>query len=257
MTQRVAGKIAMVTGAASGIGHATAFMLAREGARVIATDVDEDAVGKVAAGIAGEGGEAAGIRLDVTREEDWRAVMDATLERFGGLDVLVNNAGIAFNKSVLETSLNEWRRLMSVNLDGVFLGTRFGIELMARTGGGSIINLSSVYGMVGGIGVAAYCASKGGVRVFTKAAALECAEVGNNVRVNSVHPGFIETPMVNDAIINSPNPEGRRKVIEYQMALKRMGEPADVAAAILYLASDESSFTTGSELVVDGGMTAR
>ncbi|MCP5371416.1 MAG: glucose 1-dehydrogenase [Hyphomicrobiales bacterium] len=257
MSNRVAGKVALVTGAASGIGFAVAFMLAREGARVVATDIDEEAAKKVAAGIEGEGAEALGLRLDVAREEDWRTAMDETMKRFGRLDVLVNNAGVALAKSVLETSLNEWRGIMSINLDGVFLGTRYGIEAMAPGGGGSIVNMSSVYGMVGGLGVAAYCASKGGVRVFTKAAALECAELNNNVRVNSVHPGFIETSMVNDVIRESANPEALRKGIEYQMALKRMGEPSDVAAAVLYLASDESRFCTGSELVVDGGMLAR
>jgi NAD(P)-dependent dehydrogenase (short-subunit alcohol dehydrogenase family) len=216
-----------------------------------------DAARQVVESMREAGGEGSFLCHDVTSQSDWQAVLAAIDDVRGRLDVLVNNAGIVLDRALLETSLDEWRRVLAVNLDGVFLGTRFGIEAMARGGGGSIINLSSVYGLVGGVGLSAYSASKGGVRSLTKCAALECAKAKNGIRVNSVHPGYIETPMVTDAIARSPSPEAARRFIERQHALERMGEAEDVALAILYLASDESRFVTGTELVVDGGMTAR
>jgi len=254
---RVDGKTAIVTGAASGIGRATALLLAREGAWVLGTDRAEGGLSSLASELESCPGGGATAAHDVTSEADWQRVVDQALQARGQLDVLVNNAGIVIDRSFLETSLDEWRRVMAVNLDGTFLGTRFGAEAMGRGGGGSIVNLSSVYGLVGGPGVSAYCASKGGVRLFTKAAALECASAGFGVRVNSVHPGFVETPMITDSLEASPDPAAARRALERLHPQNRLGEPEEVAAAILYLASDESRFVTGSELVIDGGMTAR
>ncbi len=254
---RLAGKVAILTGGASGIGKASALRLAAEGCKVTLTDIDETAGAEVADAITQDGGEAAFIRQDVTDEASWHEAFDATVARFGRLDALVNNAGVALDRLIAETTLADWRRLMSVNLDAVFLGTKLAMEVLPAYGGGAIVNVSSVFGLVGGVRVGAYCASKGGVRLFTKAAAMECASAGTNVRVNSVHPGFIETPMITDVIADSSEPEKLRRVVENYMALRRLGDPADVANAIVYLVSDEAAFVTGAELVIDGGMTAR
>ena len=255
MAGRVAGKVALVTGAAMGLGAETARRLAQEGARVMLTDLDEAAGDAVAAEIVAAGGNAAFLRHDVAQESDWEAVIAATVARFGGLQVLVNNAGISGGTlPLLEHSLEDWRRVMSVNLDGVFLGLRHGGPAIAASGGGSIINLSSILGKVGLPNAAAYCASKGGVLLLTKAAALEWAPLG--LRVNSVHPGFIETPMVTAAMRNAENGNEMRDQLISAHALGRFGTPREIADAILFLASDESSFMTGAELVVDGGYTA-
>lgn len=255
MAGRVAGKVALVTGAAMGLGAETARRLAQEGARVMLTDLDEAAGDAVAAEIVAAGGNAAFLRHDVAQESDWEAVIAATVARFGGLQVLVNNAGISGGTlPLLEHSLEDWRRVMSVNLDGVFLGLRHGGPAIAASGGGSIINLSSILGKVGLPNAAAYCASKGGVLLLTKAAALEWAPLG--LRVNSVHPGFIETPMVTAAMRNAENGNEMRDQLISAHALGRFGAPREIADAILFLASDESSFMTGAELVVDGGYTA-
>ena len=255
MAGRVAGKVALVTGAAMGLGAETARRLAQEGARVMLTDLDEAAGDAVAAEIVAAGGNAAFLRHDVAQESDWEAVIAATVARFGGLQVLVNNAGISGGTlPLLEHSLEDWRRVMSVNLDGVFLGLRHGGPAIAASGGGSIINLSSILGKVGLPNAAAYCASKGGVLLLTKAAALEWAPLG--LRVNSVHPGFIETPMVTAAMRNAENGNEMRDQLISAHALGRFGAPREIADAILFLASDESIFMTGAELVVDGGYTA-
>jgi 3(or 17)beta-hydroxysteroid dehydrogenase len=252
---RVKGKVAIVTGGAGGLGQAEASLLAKEGAEVVITDIDEVAIEKAVAEINNHGGRTIFVKHDVTSEADWSGVMSRTLEEFGRLDILVNNAGVIFYKKIADTSLAEWRWLMSVNLDGVFLGTKFAIEAMKRTGGGSIINISSVAGLIGNPDAAAYHASKGGVRLFTKAAAIECSKAGYsyNIRVNSIHPGVIKTAMA-DGLMQDE--------IKYKTALSwhpigDFGEPEDVAYGVLYLASDESKFITGSELVIDGGWTAR
>jgi 3(or 17)beta-hydroxysteroid dehydrogenase len=263
MSGRVAGKVAIVTGAASGIGAACARGLAREGARVVLTDIAQAEAESAAAGIARENGTALALRHDVTAEKDWAAVIEATIERFGHLDVLVNNAGIASRGSLLDTTLDDWRALMRVNLDVVFLGTRAAIGAMQAAGRpahhlGSVINMSSVLGLVGGAGVAAYSASKGAVRLFTKAVALECAERGWRVRVNSVHPGYISTTLLETALARRASLEGadigalRAQLVE-RHPLGRLGTPEDVASGVVYLASDESAFVTGCELVIDGG----
>jgi 3(or 17)beta-hydroxysteroid dehydrogenase len=252
---RVKGKIAIVTGAAGGLGRAASALLADEGAQVVLADANESAVEEAAAEIGEKGGKCIGVRHDVTSEMDWDRVIQKTLSQFGRLDVLVNNAGVIFYKKIEDTSLEEWRRLMNVNLDGVFLGTKFAIETMKKTGGGSIINISSVAGLIGNPDAAAYHASKGGVRSLTKAAAMECSKAGYdyNIRVNSIYPGVIDTAMA-AGLKEDPT--------KYQTALSwhpigRFGEPDDVAYGVLYLASNESKFITGSELVIDGGWTAR
>ena len=253
---RVKGKVAIITGGASGMGSATASLFAKEGAKVVIADVNEAGGKKAAEEIKGEGGKAIFVKHDVTSEKDWGEVIKKTLAEFGKLDILVNNAGVLFAKPIEETSLEEWRWLMSVNLDGVFLGTKYAIGAMKKSGGGSIINISSMAGIVGTTDdTAAYCASKGGVRLFTKAAALECSKAGHNynIRVNSIHPGITETPL------NEP----LRKVEAIMQSLIArhpigfLAKPIDIAYATLYLASDESKFATGSEMVVDGGWTAQ
>jgi len=252
---RLDGRVALVTGAASGLGRAIAALFAAEGARVVAADVKE-AEGRQAVEAIGE--EAVFEPLDVTDEGHWSRVVDATLVRFGKLDVVVNNAGVAILKTVEETTLEEWRRLLAVNLDGVFLGCKHGIRGIRAGGrGGSIVNMSSVSGLVGGHNLAAYNASKGGVRLLTKSVALHCAREGYGIRCNSVHPTFVETPMVAAMIDGAGDPEKVRTRLERQIPLGRLGQPADVASAVLYLASDESRFMTGSEVVVDGGVTAQ
>lgn len=255
---RVEGKVALVTGGRRGIGAATAVLLAREGAKVAISDRKEEGAGAVIDEIAKAGGEAVFIRQDVSREEDWRRVIDEILAKFGRLDILVNNAGVGAGKNIEEITLEEWRWVMSVNLDGVFLGTKYAIEAMKKTGGGSIINMSSVEGIVGDQRMVAYDASKGGLRTLTKSAALHCALRGYNIRINTVHPGFIETPMVEGFLKSRGGDiEAARKALVALHPVGHLGEPDDVAYAVLYLASDESKFATGSELVVDGGFTAR
>ncbi len=252
---RVEGKVALVTGAASGLGAATARALAAEGAAVMLSDRDP-AVEAVALAIEASGGKAAFMKHDVADEADWASVVAATTARFGGLHILVNNAGISGGlMPLLDHSLEDWRHVTSINLDGVFLGLRHCGPVMAAQGGGSIINLSSILGKVGMANAAAYCASKGGVLLLTKAAALEWAPLG--IRVNSVHPGFIETPMVANALHDAENGNEMRDQLIAAHPLGRFGVPREIADAILFLASDESSFMTGAELVVDGGFTAQ
>jgi NAD(P)-dependent dehydrogenase (short-subunit alcohol dehydrogenase family) len=253
---RVEGKVAIVTGAARGLGKAIAQLLAREGAKVVVTDILEDGGKEAAEEIRREGGKAIFIKHDVASEDSWSAVVEKTLSEFGKLDILVNNAGIQLIKEIEKTSLEEWRGLMSVNLDGVFLGTKYAIGAMKESGGGSIVNISSAAGIIGTADdTAAYCASKGAVRLFSKAAALECSKAGHNynIRVNSVHPGVIETAMV--ASMMSQDKELKKR-LESNMPIGFLGKPIDIAYAVLYLASEESRLVTGAELVVDGGWTA-
>ncbi len=252
---RVKDKVAIVTGGAGGLGRAEALLLAKEGAKVVVTDIDEDTIRNVAEEIRSAGGSAVCVRHDVSSEDAWHQVMHRTIEEFGRLDIQVNNAGVIIYKKIEDTSLAEWRWLMSVNLDGVFLGTRFAIEAMRESGGGSIINIASVAGLIGNPDAAAYHASKGGVRSFTKAAAIECSKAGYdyNIRINSIYPGVINTRMADDL----KNDENKYKTALGWHAMGHFGEPEDVAYGVLYLASDESKFMTGSELVIDGGWTAR
>ena len=256
MAGRVAGKVALVTGAGGGIGRATARALAREGARVIATDNRAEAAEETVRLIAAEGGDARAMAQDTADEAQWEAVLGSIRETEGRLDVLVNNAGVGLGGlSLLETSLERWRALNAVNTEGVFLGTKLGMKMMAETAGpsgGSIVNISSIYGIVGAAGSGAYNASKGAVRLLTKSAALECCRDKLPVRVNSVHPGFIETDMT--ARLRGDPTLLARTVGRTPMG--RAGQPEEIAAGIVFLASDESSFMTGAELVIDGGFTA-
>jgi NAD(P)-dependent dehydrogenase (short-subunit alcohol dehydrogenase family) len=194
---------------------------------------------------------------DVTDEARWRVVADAVVAELGRLDVLVNSAGIAILGSIESATLADWRKVNTVNSDGTFLGCREAVRMMKASGGGSIVNLSSVAGIIGDGQSAAYCASKGAVRLLTKSVAMHCARKGYGIRCNSVHPSFTATPMVEAVIMGSKSPEKAREGLSHAAPLGRMGRPEEVAAAILYLASDESAFTTGAELVVDGGLTAQ
>jgi NAD(P)-dependent dehydrogenase (short-subunit alcohol dehydrogenase family) len=233
-------------------------MLAREGAKVAITDRKNEGADRVLNAIARAGGQAVFIQQDVAEEADWKRTIDEILKRFGRLDILVNNAGVGAGKNIEELTLDDWRWVMRVNLDGVFLGTKYGIGSMKKTGGGSIINMSSIEGMVGDRRLPAYDASKGGVRILTKSAALHCAKAGYNIRVNSIHPGFIDTPMVTGFVkAQGDDASAARKELELLHPVGHLGEPNDVAYAVLYLASDETKFVTGSELVVDGGFTAQ
>lgn len=254
MAGRLAGKVALVTGGASGLGAESARRLAREGAKVMLTDVAAEAGVAVADEILAAGGTAAFMVHDVVDEARWIEVVAETKSRLGRLDVLVNSAGIGGGEPLLEATLEGWRRVIGINLDGTFLGVRHAAPEMVAAGKGSIINISSILGKVGLPGAASYCASKGGVALFTKAAALELAALG--VRVNSVHPGFIETPMVMNSLRESENENEQRDMIVSRHAMLRLGIPREIADAIVFLASDESSFMTGSEMVIDGGYTA-
>ena len=252
---RLSGKVALVTGAASGLGAATARRLAKDGAAVLLTDRDlagED----IAASITAAGGQAAFRLQDVTSHPDWAAAVEHAVHDFGRLDILVNNAGVAGGRhELMDHSYDAWRQILAVNLDGVFLGLRHAGPRIAASGGGSVINLSSILGKVGMAGAAAYCASKGGVTVLTKAAALEWAPLG--IRVNSVHPGFIDTPMVSNALADREDGNEMRVALMNAHPIGRFGVPREIADAVAFLASDDASFITGAERVVDGGFTAQ
>jgi 3(or 17)beta-hydroxysteroid dehydrogenase len=254
---RVEGKVALVTGGAMGIGKACALLLAREGAAVVVTDIQEADGAAVAQAIEATGGRALFVKHNVAQEADWQRVIKQTLDAFGRLDIVVNNAGIGKTTNVEEDTLEGWRFLLSVNLDSVFLGTQYGIKALKRTGGGSIINMSSIEGIVGDPGIASYNASKGGVTLLTKSAALYCAKAGYNIRVNSVHPGYIMTPLITSTMDASGNGEAMLKYLESLHPVGHLGEPDDIAYGVLYLASDEAKFVTGSQLVIDGGYTAQ
>lgn len=248
----VAGRVAIVTGAASGIGLATALRLADEGGTVIL--MDRDAAGLERALAALPAGDHRAMTLDVTDEGGWAAAA-ATIEReTGQLDILVNNAGFGVFRSIADTSFEHWRAILAVNLDSIFLSCRALLPLLARSvAGGSIVNMSSIRGIAGGINAASYCAAKGGVRLFTKALALECAALGNRVRANSIHPGHILTPLTASA---HDDPQVHARLVA-DIPAGRLGTPEEIADAILFLASDRSRYMTGAELVVDGGSTAQ
>ena len=250
---RVDGTVALVTGGASGLGYACAEMLAREGARVAISDIDEPGGAAAAKRI---GGGTVFVPHDVTDEASWIATLAAVRAAFGSLNILVNSAGIALNANVEETTLEDWRRIHAVDLDGVFLGCKHAIGLIAESHAGSIVNISSVSGIVAGHNLAAYNSAKAGVRLLSKSVALHCARARNGIRCNSVHPAFIDTPMLDGLTVKYGRAEGLAKLAR-QVPLGRVGTPEDVAYAVVYLASDESAFVTGAELVIDGGISAR
>lgn len=251
---RLNGKVALISGGARGLGAAMGRRFAKEGAKVALADVDVAAARAVAAGI---GADAKAYALDVTDEAAWDKVVAEVVADFGGLTTVINNAGIARMGNVEECTLKDWRDTMHVNLDGVFLGTRAGIRAMKSRGGGSIINISSIYGLVGSEAFPAYNASKGGVRIFTKSAALHCAKAGYEIRVNSVHPTFIATDMVIGVARESGDQPAFLAALAKLHPFGRLCDPEDVASMCVYLASDDSRNQTGAEFLVDGGFTAQ
>jgi NAD(P)-dependent dehydrogenase (short-subunit alcohol dehydrogenase family) len=262
MAGQVAGKVALVTGGASGIGEAVSELLAREGASVAVTDIDDLRGPELVARIKKAGGEATFWHQDVTSEARWAEVVAEVVKRYGRLDILVSNAGIGVGApTIVEMTLEDWRRQTAINLDGVFLSVKHCLPAMRKSGGGSIIMMSSLAGLRGGQTLAGYCATKGGVRLFAKAIAMECASFGDGVRVNSVHPGIIDTPIwgkiptgATGAGQNAPiDPEERARLAT---PLGRAGHAEEIAQGVLYLASDASRYVTGTELVIDGGMNA-
>jgi NAD(P)-dependent dehydrogenase (short-subunit alcohol dehydrogenase family) len=250
MSGRLAGKVALITGATGGIGQATAELFAREGASLVVTDIAQDTVEGLAASLEAEGANVLATRLDVSSPENWSEAIELTRRRFGRLDVLVNIAGVVDWPGIEETTKDGWDRVVAVNQTGTWLGMKTAMPLLRASGNASIINTSSVLGLVGSGAAAAYQATKGAVRLLTKTAAVEYATRG--VRVNSVHPGVIATPMIQDLL----DEQGDQQPDIVRTPMRRAGSPAEIAAMMLFLASDESSFVTGAELVVDGGLTA-
>jgi NAD(P)-dependent dehydrogenase (short-subunit alcohol dehydrogenase family) len=249
--ERLAGRVALVTGAASGIGRATAQRLAQEGAAVLVTDIDDAGGRAVVDEISQQGGRAVFVHHDVTSQGDWQAAVDAAVDQLGGLDVLVNNAGMGDLLTIEETTLEDWDRTVAIDQTGVFLGMKVAAAALKASGRGSVINISSIFGTSGGFGGSpAYHAAKGAVRTLTKNTALHWAQEG--VRVNSIHPGFIQTPILDQA---------KGTPIEQAMLdltpMGRLGQPEEIAAGVAYLASDDASFVTGLELYIDGGYIAR
>lgn len=259
---RMLGKRALITGAGSGIGRAAAIRLAAEGARVMATDLNPATAQEVVAVIQSQGGQAASRKLDVTSEVDWESATSWVVSTWGRLDVLVASAGISFAKPVEETSLEEWRAVMKVNLDGVFLGVKQAVLAMRRGSGGSIVILSSAAGIKAIPGASAYGASKAALRLFSKSVALECVQKGDRIRINTLHPAGVQTPMwttmpfFQEQVKKLGSEDEAWKALAASAPLKRLATPEEIAEAILYLASDDSSYVTGSELVIDGGFTA-
>ncbi|WOJ98089.1 SDR family NAD(P)-dependent oxidoreductase [Congregibacter brevis] len=254
--QTLAGKVALVTGAASGIGEASARKLAEHGAALILTDIDQAGAETLTTKLTAIGAKAIAVHHDVTKPDDWDRAVSLAVESFGGLDILVNNAGIASdNTDLMNLDLEKWHSVLSINLDGVFLGLRYAGPALEKRGGGSVINISSILGKVGLPGAAPYCASKGAVTLLTKSAALEWAPL--NIRVNSVHPGFVETPLVTQTLEDREDGEDMHQLLIAAHPIGRLGQADEIANAVAFLASDESSFMTGSELVIDGGYTAQ
>ncbi len=253
---RVKEKMAFITGGGSGLGRASALMLAREGAKVAVTDINAQAAAQVADEInASHPNQAFTYELDVTNEQGWQASLQAAHDDMGGLNVLLNSAGIGGGGTVEETDLATWRRVHEVDVDSVFLGCKYAIPLMVAHAPASIINISSIAGLIAGHNMAAYNSAKAGVWLLSKSVALHCAKRGYNIRCNSIHPTFIDTPILDPMAAHMPRDELKTKLAR-QVPMNKIGEPDDVAYAVLYLASDESKFMTGAELKIDGGISA-
>ena len=249
---RLEGKVALISGGARGQGAVEAKLFAREGAKVVFGDILDESGKQVEAEIHEAGGEAAYVHLDVTREDDWRTAVNTAIDRYGKLDILVNNAGILIRKGIEDTTEEDWDRIMGVNAKGAFLGTKHSIPAMRQAGGGSIVNISSTAGLVASpSGSASYTASKGAVRLLTKSTAVQYAKEG--IRCNSIHPGPIDTDMIQETLTYSAKLEERMQ----RLPMGRVGTADEIAYGVLYLASEEASFVTGSELVIDGGTTAQ
>ena len=254
---RLQDKVALITGGCSGIGEAIAYRYAAEGARVVVGDIDQERGSRLEEQLREGGCNALFVELDVTIPAQWQSALDQIEQRLGPLDILVNNAGIVIPGTVESCTLEEWERVQSVNCDATFIGTQAAIERM-QPRGGSIINVSSIEGLIGDPLAAAYNASKGAVRIFTKSAALHCAEQGYGIRVNSLHPGYVSTPLVQNALAKMTDSEAQNfsaRVLT-NIPLGRMAEPAEITGAAVFLATDDSAYMTGSELVIDGGYTA-
>ncbi len=252
---KLKGKVAIVTGAGSGIGKASAEIFAQEGASVVVVDWNREAGVQAAESIRAQSGEAVYCFADVSNSRDIANMVDAAVQKYGRLDVLMNNAAVQIMAKLTETSEEVWDRIHSVNLKGVFLGCKYAIPAMIRTGGGSIVNMASVLGFVGDPDLAAYCAAKGGVIALSKAGALTYGPQG--VRMNCICPGDVETPLVEDYFNKDPDPARLRQEVSSKYALRRIASPREVAQLAVFLASDESSFVTGSTMVIDGGLTVK
>ena len=264
---RLDGKVALISGAARGIGGETAQLMAREGARVVVADVLDDIGRQTVAAITAAGGQAEYTHLDVTKEDDWTAAVNLAVSRFGKLDILVNNAGVFIGKGIEEITLDEWNRLVAVNMTGVFLGTRLAAPALreaakASEHGSAIVNLASIAGIVGSQLDPLYSMTKGGVTLFTKSAALEFGRKGYRIRVNSIHPGVIQTDMGEQTFVARARRTGSndttqvRQTVSESVPWGRLGVPMDIAKGIVFLASDDAGYMNGAGLVVDGGVTA-
>lgn len=249
IVKRLENKVALITGGAQGLGKAIAQGYSREGASLVISDINMEKLEEVEKELADSGSDVIALKHDVSSEEQWKSVIDKTIEKFGQLDIVVNNAGVGTHGNIESTSFEDWKKLLSVNLDGVFLGTKYGAQAMIDNGNkGSIINMSSIAGLVGDSELLAYSASKGGIRLFSKSAALHLAEKGTEIRVNTIHPGYMDTELI-DLV-----PDTSEMIDKTPMG--RFGDPEMIAQGAIYLGSDESSYSTGSELVIDGGYSA-
>lgn len=247
--KRLEDKTAIITGAASGQGRAEALLFSKQGAKVVITDINEEGLYETEKAIINQDGEVVSIKHNISSEEEWENVVSITKERLGKLNVLINNAGILSREGLESTSLEDFNHIQSINTQGTFLGMKHAAPLIKKSGGGSIINISSIYGLVGSGGSISYHASKGAIRLMSKSAAVQLSK--DYIRVNSIHPGVIETPMSSSIATNEGHP------LESKFPWPELGKPEDIAYGALYLASDESKFVTGSELVIDGGYTAQ
>ena len=256
---RLDGKVALIAGGAVGIGEADCLLFSKEGAKVVVGDINQTAGEKLVEKIKSDGYEAIFVKLDISKEEDWKKALDTTINTYGKINILVNNAGISLGKDIEATTLDDWNLIMGVNATGVFLGTKYAISYMKDNGENcSIINRSSIDGQIAESGLFAYCASKGAVTIMTKSAALACGEKGYKIRVNSVHPGYVHTALTEkEAADAGMSPEDYFKKVGALHPIGYIGKPMDIAYGDIYLASDESLFVTGSELTIDGGWTAQ